>query len=141
MSKVELTISHKLAGDLIIFLHQPQVQRRTISNFIVGIVETPLQQHLNTRLDLRVFLSHAKLGESSDRGCSNNRVFQHNAVVDVSNVLGRLCGLGSLKTKQVQYPHGQLCELAVFDELAQVCECLLLRLRHELDEVEHALHD
>jgi len=41
----------------------------------------------------------------------------------------------------MQDSHSEFRELAVLDELAQMRERLFFGLRHELDEVEHALHD
>lgn len=65
---------------------------------------------------------HAKLGKSCYRSGPDNGVLQHNAVVDVADVLGWLDGLGTLHTEQVQDPYCQFCEFAVLDELAEMCQ-------------------
>jgi cell division FtsZ-interacting protein ZapD len=84
-------------------------------------------------------LSDAEFGQSG-HGCGTyNRVLKYNAVVDVADVLRRLCSPGTFDTKQVKNTNGQLRKLAVLDELAQVSQSLLLSFRHELDQIENAL--
>lgn len=40
----------------------------------------------------------------------------------------------------MQNTHGKFGEFAIFDELTQVCQRLVPRFWHELDEIEHAFH-
>ena len=49
-------------------------------------------------------------------------------------------GLGALETNKMQDTDCKLGELAILNELAEVGKRLLLGIRDEFDEVEHALH-
>lgn len=121
-------------------MHEPQVEGSAVPDFIVHIIQASRQQNLDTALDLGVLLPDTKLGQCRD-GCGpDNGVLQDDAVVDVANVLGGLGSLGAFQTKQVENAHGKLRKLAVLDKFAEMGERILLRVGHELDEVEHALH-
>jgi hypothetical protein len=135
-----LTVLDELGRHLVLLRHKPQVESSAISNFVVHIVQAPGQQYLHTTLDFGILLPNAKLGQRVDRSSTDDRVLQHHAVVDVPDVLRRLRRLRTFETEEIQDSNGELGELAVLDELAQVREGVLLRVGHELDEVEHALH-
>ena len=96
---------------------------------------------MDTALDLGILLSNTKFGQGSDSSCSDDCVFQNDTVVDVSDVFRRLGSFGALHAQQVQNADSKLGELAVFDELAEVCKSLLFALRDKLDEIEQSLHD
>lgn len=141
-SAIRLTVPDKLCGRLVVLLlHQPQVQRRAISDLVIRVVQTPGQQHINASLDLRVLLSHAELCQRRHCGSPHDRVLQHNPVVDVTYVLGRLRCLRAFHAEEVEDTHGQLGELAVFDELAEMRQSLFLAVGHEFDQVENTLHN
>lgn len=107
-------------------MHETEVESSTISDFVVHIVQTPREQHVDAALDLGVLLSDAKLGEGRDGGGAHNGVLENDTVVDVANVLCRLGRLGTFETEQVQDADGQLGELAVLDEFAEVGQRILL---------------
>jgi hypothetical protein len=71
-------------------------------------------------VDGRVGDVDAKLGEARDGGGAYDGVLEDDAVVDVANVLGRLGGFGPLDAEQVEDADGELGELAIFDELAEL---------------------
>jgi hypothetical protein len=52
---------HKLDGQLIVLLHQSEVQCRTIPHLIIRIIQTSPQQDLHTPLHLRILLTNTKL--------------------------------------------------------------------------------
>ena len=137
----QLTIANKLGSHLVVLLHQPQVESRAITHLIISIIKTSGQEHVDAALNLGVFLTNAELRQSRDRSSAHYRVLQHHTVVDIADILRRLCSPRSLETKQMQDPDRKLGKLAVLNELAKMCKCLLLALRKELDEVEHALHN
>lgn len=139
--KIPLTIPHEFSGNLILLLHQPQAQRRPIPHLIIRIIQTPPQQDTHTPLNLRIRLSNSKLAERRNRRSPHNRILQHDAVVDVADILGRLDGFGSFHAQQVQNADRELRKLAILDELAQMRERFLPRFRDELDQVEHGFHD
>jgi hypothetical protein len=112
------TILDKSLSQLILFLHQSQVQGSTISDLVIDIIQTSREQNLHTPLDLWVLLSNAELGKRRDGCGAHNGVLQHHSVVDVTNILGRLGCLRSLETKEVEDSDGKLGELAVLNELA-----------------------
>lgn len=68
-------------------------------------------------------------------------MFQDHTVVDKTNVLGGVVGLGPLLAQQVQDPGGQHSELAVLNELAQVRQSCLLALGVLLNDADDAVHD
>jgi len=86
-------------------------------------------------------LAHPKLCQSRDGGCSDDRVFEDDPIVDIPDVLGRLCCLGAFEADKMENPDSKFCEFAIFDKLAKVCEGFLLGVRYKLDKVEHALHN
>lgn len=67
-------------------------------------------------------MTHTKLGQCGDGSSSDDCIFKNDTVVDVANVFGGLGGLWALGTEEMQDANGQLCEFAVFDELAEVGE-------------------
>ena len=86
-------------------------------------------------------MSNTELSQSGDSSGAHNRILEHNTVVDVADVLCGLRSPGSFNTKQVEHTNGELCELAVLNELTQMSKCLLLGFRNELDQIENALDD
>lgn len=141
MTSGNLTVLNKLGGKLILLVHQSQIQRGSVSYLVVDIVETSGKEDLDASLHVRVLLANAELGEGRYGGSSNNGILQDDAVIDVSDVLCRLRGLGALQSKEMENAHGKLGELAVLNELTQVGQGILFGVGHELDEVEHALDD
>lgn len=139
---MEPTVLDKVLCHLIIFLaHELQVQGGTIAHFVVNIVQASRQQNLDTSLDVRVLLADAKLGQSSNSSSSHNGILKDDAVIDVTDVLGWLSSLRTLQTNKVKDTDGQLRKLAILDEFAQMSQSLILGVRNELDQIEHALHD
>lgn len=65
---------------------------------------------------------HSELGQGRYSSCPNDSVLEDDSVVDVSNVFRGLKRLGSFDSEQVKDSNGKFCELAVFDELAQLSE-------------------
>lgn len=136
-----LTITDELARKLVVFLHQAQVQCRAITHLVISVIQASGEKNVNTTLDLGILLANAELRQRCHCRGTHDRILQDNAVVDIADVLGRLSGSRTLNTEQVENTHCKLSELAVFDELAEVCESLLLGFRHELDQIEDALHN
>lgn len=136
------TILDKVAGHLVVLLaHELQVQSSAVAHLVVHIVQASREEHLDASLDIGVLLAHTKLGQGSNGGGSNNCVLENHTIVDVADVLSRLSSFGTLQPDKMEDAYGQLGELAVLDELAEVGECLLLGVGDELDQVKHALHD
>lgn len=133
------TVLDELVADVILLVHEPQVERSTVTNLIVDIVQASCEQDIHAALDLGIFLADTKFGESSDGGGSDDGIFKDDSVVDVADILGRLRRLGSFETKEVKNAHSKLGEFAILDELAKVGKSLLFGVRHELNKVKHAL--
>lgn len=129
-----------MCRQLVVLLHKPEVESSTVSNFVIDIVQTPGQQDIDAPLDLGVALAYAKLGESSDRSRTNDGILKDDSVVDVPDVLGGLGGLGPFHSEEMQDADREFGKFTVLNELAQVSERILLGVRHELDQIEHALH-
>lgn len=97
----KLTILDEPVGEFILFIHQSEVESSTVPDFIVRVIQTPGEQNSNTPLDFRVLLADAKLGQRRNGSRPDKSVFQNDSVVDVTDVLRRLRGLGAFHTKQV----------------------------------------
>lgn len=133
------TIADKLSRDLIVFLlHQAKVECSTVADFIISVVQTSCEQDVNTAFHLWILLTDTKFGQCCYCSCSHNGVLQHNSVVDIPDVLGRLCRFWSFHAQHMQYPYGKLGEFTVLDEFAKVGKCFFLAFRHEFDQIEHA---
>ncbi|KAH6607257.1 hypothetical protein Trco_003570 [Trichoderma cornu-damae] len=136
----------QLSSHLVVLLsHQLQVQGGSISDLVIDVVQAAGKQNLDAALDVRILLADAKLGKGRDGGSADNGVLEHDAVVDVANVLCGLGRLGPFEADEVQDADGQLGEFAVFDELAEppssrrmplrkvsIPACLLGNLRHRV---------
>lgn len=118
----KLTVLDERGGHLVFLGHQPKVERSTVTHLIIGVVKTPSEKNGDTRLDLGILLSNAKLRESRHSSSTNDGILQNNAVVDVTNVLGRVRGLGTFHTEKMQDSDRQLGEFAVLNELTEMCE-------------------
>lgn len=137
-----LTILDESSCHLIILLiHELQVKGSTITDLVINIIQASGEEDADTALNLRVLLANTKLGEGSDSSSSHDGVFKNHSVVNISDILGRLSGLGTLKTDKVKNSDSQLSELAILNELAEVGKRILLGIRDELDQIEHALHN
>lgn len=97
-----ITILDKSCRQVILLLHQAQVQSGTVSDFVVNVVQAAREQDLDAALDFGVLLANAEFGQGRHGGSADDGVLQHDAIVDVPHVLGRLGRLGALEAKQVE---------------------------------------
>jgi hypothetical protein len=117
------TILDEAVSDFILLFHETKVKCRTIPYFIVRIIQASGEQNGNTALDLRILLTNTKFSQCSDSGGANNSVFEDNSVIDISNVFGGLRSLGAFHSEEVENSDRKLGELAVLNELAEMCKC------------------
>lgn len=153
----KLTILDEFLSNLILLSHQSEVERSTIPDLIISVIQASCKKNRHASLNLRVLLSNAKFGQCCNSGSPNQSVFQNHSVVNIPDILGWLRGLRAFYAKQMQNSYRKLRELAVLDKLAQVSErCLWLALhknscaacertiflafRNELNKIEHALN-
>jgi len=114
-----LTILDESSSHLIVLLiHELEVKGSTITDLVIDIIQASGEENTNTALNLRVLLSNAELGEGSDSSSSHNGVLKNHSVVNIPDILGRLSGLGTLKTNKVKDSDSQLSELAILDKFA-----------------------
>lgn len=138
---INLTITDELARKLVVLLHQAQVERRSVTYFVISVIQTSCQEHVNAALDIGVLLTNTKFGQSSHSSSAHNCVLKDDTIVDVADVFCRLSSPGALHTQEVENADGKLGKLAVLDELAKVGKCLLLGFGNKLDQIKNALHD
>ena len=82
--------------------------------------DIPAKQDVHTLRNSGIADTDTELGETRYGGSTNDRVLEHDTVVDVSDELGRLFRFRSFQSKQMKDAYGKLGELAILDELAQM---------------------
>jgi len=102
---------------------------------------TPIQQGVNALLQPGVIRVQAKLGQAPNSCGPNCSIFQHDPVINESDILGRLWRLGAFNTQQVQNPDGQFGKFAILDKFAKVRERLFLASGDVFDHLEDGFHN
>ncbi|KAI6763517.1 hypothetical protein HG531_012905 [Fusarium graminearum] len=137
-----LTILDEANSHLVILLiHELEVKSSTVTDLIINVVQASGEENANTALDIGVLLADTELSKGGNGSSSDNSVLENDSVVNVSNVLGRLSSLGTLKTNKMEDSDSQLSELAILDKFAKVSKRILLGVGNKLDQVKHAFHN
>jgi len=84
------TILDELVGHLVVLLHQSQIERGSVADFIISVIKASRKQNGDTALDLWILLTNTELGQCGHSSSADKRILQDHSVVDVANVLGGL---------------------------------------------------